>query len=835
MSQNALQSDLRRILLSVEKPGRYTGGEYGIARNDSSGLLRFVISYPDLYEIGMSNLAVRYLYQQLNAIEGVACERVFAPAQDFETELRAHGVPLYSLESGTPLREFDLVGFSVGYELTLTNLLNILDLGGIHPRREGRGDDEPVVIAGGPAVTNPAPFGSFIDAVFIGEFEAVSEELLPQLVRLKGKDASRSDLIDYLERQPYIWTSGKRAPVRRIHWQGFGAKERTDTGERGKAAAFPVPNIKTVQDHGVVEIMRGCPNGCRFCHAGILYRPYRQKDPPQIAAEVAEQVFDSGYREVTLSSLSSGDYPGLPALVKQLTHSFEPYKVSFSLPSLRINSLTLDLMSELSTVRKSGLTFAVETPSEQGQRGLNKLAPLERTVELVAEAKERGWRVAKFYFMVGLPVSQGEAEAAAIVKFLNEIRERVRLKLNVNVSCFIPKPHTPFQWAPQLSEQQALDRIMSVKRALAGKDVTVRYHSPFLSLLEGILARGDARAGELFHTAFSRGARFDAWEELIRRDLWRDILSDAGWDVEAQACRERDPGESLPWDTIHLGAGSTFLKREYEKALQGELTSPCCPDCRESCGVCGREISPRVVDAVDPQQWAKAIKPRTPGDPMGREGRVLFAFTKQDAAVFLGHLDVMQIFERAVLRAGYRSQFTEGFNPKPRIEFARPLSLGIASEAEMALAEIQNFDDGEAFRRALNRVLPEGIQITRVEILPPYKIGHKKHSLMSLYAGSEYRIEPFEHAGGSPLARLKGKLEGLQADNVRILDSESDNLVLRIEPREKQTENIYKILANSGSDDTARFDLVITRTRLLAINPSVAERWTGSYFDLQWS
>ena len=631
------------------------------------------------------------------------------------------------------------------------------------------------------------------------------------------------------------WSPDRQSAVRRVHWRGFGAAQPAQAGGMSGGGPFPVPNIKTVQDHGVVEIMRGCPNGCRFCHAGILYRPYRQKDPEQIAAEAGEQVFGFGYREITLSSLSSGDYPDLPLLVKQLTRSFEPYKVSFSLPSLRINSLTLDLMSELSTVRKSGLTFAVETPEERGQRGLNKLAPLQRTVELIQEAKERGWRVAKFYFMVGLPVSPDEGEAEAIVEFLSEVRSRVRMKLNVNVSCFIPKPHTPFQWAAQLSEQQALDRIMSVKRALAGKEVTVRYHSPFLSLLEGVLARGDARAAELFYQAFRRGARFDAWEELIQRDLWRDIFAQADWEVEAQACRERDPGESLPWDAIHLGAGSAFLKREYRKALRGETTAPCCPDCRESCGVCGRDSAPRVVDAVDARKAEKAIAAHLPKDRAGREERVLFAFCKREAAVFLGHLDVMQIFERALLRAGYQSRFTEGFNPKPRIEFAQPLSLGIAAEAEIALAEIRKFDDGEAFARDVNRALPEGIRITRVQLLPPYKIGSKKHSLMSLYAGSEYRIEPAQRTEANVLDRLKALLENLQADNIRILSSEAGQLVLRIEPREKTSQNIYKILASSGWEETVRSDLIVTRTRQLAAMPSALDREASSYFDLPWS
>jgi radical SAM-linked protein len=836
-THSPLQSDLRRILLSVEKPGRYTGGEYGVVRKESSGLLRIAISYPDLYEIGMSNLAVRYLYQQLNAMEGVACERVFAPALDFESALRSQQLPLYSLETATPLHDFDLIGFSVGYELTLTNLLNILDLGGIHPLCTDRAEHEPVVIAGGPAVTNPAPFGRFLDAVFIGEFEAVASTLVRELVRLKARGVSRSDMIAHLAQRPYIWVHGKTSPVRRTHWQGFGGESPGTVAapaSNSASATFPVPNIKTVQDHGVVEIMRGCPNGCRFCHAGILYRPYRQKDPERIAAESAEQIFRYGYREITLSSLSSGDYPSLPTLVEGLTRTFEPYKVSFSLPSLRINSLTLGLMSELSSVRKSGLTFAVETPLEQEQRSLNKLAPLERTVALLQGAKERGWRVAKFYFMVGLPVSTDD-ETEAILDMLAEIRSHVHINLNVNVSCFIPKPHTPFQWAAQLTEQQALDRIMTVKRAVSGKGVAVRYHSPFLSLLEGVLSRGDERAGELFYQGYLRGARFDSWEELIRRDLWRSVFAEAGWDVERETCRLRGADEALPWDPVQLGVSKAYLRREYEKALRGVMTEPCCPDCREMCGVCGGNAGPRVAEIVEMPNWKEFAAPPSTKIREGRAGRILFAFRKQDSAIFLGHLDVMQIFERTLLRAGYQSEFTEGFNPKPRIEFAQPLSLGIASEEEIALAEVQNFD-GEEFAEALNRSLPEGFEVTRVRYLPPYQPGRKKHSLMSLYRGSEYRIEKAEQVDGALLSRLAEKLAYYQTDNegnVHLLYRGSDSLFLRITQVPKRTGNIHKILAAVGIDEGDQSELMITRVKILAHRLGSDEEAFCSYFDLE--
>jgi radical SAM family uncharacterized protein len=833
--------DYERVLYKVQKPGRYVGGEFGMVRKDPAGRLRVAISYPDLYEIGMSNLAVRLIYQQLNSLDNVYCERVFAPAQDFEAELRARHLPLYSLETATALHEFDIIGFSVGYELTLTNLLNIMDLGGVHPLATKRGAAEPIVLAGGPAVTNPLPYGSFVDAVFIGEFESIGDGLMSRLAEMKAKGAPRKEMLAFLADLPYVWTAGKQSQVRRVHWQGFGARENISSGFP-RDSSFPVPNIKTVQDHGVVEIMRGCPNGCRFCHAGIFYRPYRQKDPELIAAEASEQVFRYGYREITLSSLSSGDYPGLPGMVRGLTRQFEPYKVSFSMPSLRINSLTLDLMSELSAVRKSGLTFAVETPLEQWQRGLNKPATLEQTLNLIEEAKNRGWRVAKFYFMVGLPGSQGAAEAGPIIDFLSEIRERVKMNLNVNVSCFIPKPHTPFQWAAQLTEHQALDRILAVKRAFSGKGITVRYHSPFLSLLEGVVSRGDERAGDLFYRAFQEGARFDSWEELVQRDLWRAVFTEAGWEVEAETCRQRDPDTALPWNTLQLGASTAFLRREYRKSLAGELTAPCCPDCRDFCGVCGENATVREQTAGESSRWQSLAPFRTKRSREGSAGRILFSFSKLGKAVFLSHLNVMQIFERALLRAGYLSEFTQGFNPKPRIDFAQPLSLGIASVGEVALAEVQNFDGERAFVSTMNPVLPEGIEVIRARYLPPYQTGRKKRSLMSIYRGSEYRIELRDFAAEDPscLERLATRLRNPQTGKsppgplVQVVDRAHDHLLIRIELTGRGSGNIFKILHSFGIDDEIRSALAITRIRQFAQAIEDTEPEAVLYFDLEF-
>lgn len=800
----------RSILLTVEKPGRYAGGEYGIAPVNNDAAISAAISYPDLYELGMSNLAIQILYRNLNALEGVSCERVFAPAQDFGQALTNAGMSLSSLESGKPLKDFDILGFSMGYELIITNVLYMLTLSRIPLKAAERGEGDPIVIAGGPAVTNPLPFSAFFDGIFIGEAEDELSAIFKRLVELKKGGAGRADLLREFQSNSHVYFRGKAGKTERCVWQCFGQVDDM------KAAIFPVPNIKTVQDHGIVEIMRGCPNGCRFCQAGFAYRPVREKQANIILDETENLVTRAGYTEITLASLSTGDYSRIQELLRELNARYSNLSVSFSLPSLKISSFLLPLLKEVKVVRKTGLTFAVETPDEQWQLSLNKNAEREKMVNILSLAKSLGWKNAKFYFMVGLPPSLKSDEEQAIVNLMRDLNAAVPLNYSVNVGTFVPKPHTPFQWAPMLSGEEALRKFSYIKKNLSKRFFKVSYHETFQSFLEAMIARGDERMSGVIEKAFKAGAVMDAWEEHLRKDAWLGAIDSADWGIREATINSRSSDEVLPWSDIDMHVSGKYLAKELGRSETSQTTGICAVECNHNCGSC---IEPLSVTLANPL-------PSEANDSIGYRGifaeeptKLLVSFEKKGKAAFLSHLNLVCIFERSVIRAGYAPAYTEGFNPQPRFEFAQPLSLGFESEGEICSLEVKGFSDG--FLEKCNRALPEGLRLNRLGVIPKPEVRIKQPSLMSLYNGSLYGIR-LSHAGElGGIANIKSdfedylKREGISAVSLSLeIDG---SLSADIRHAGGFTTGLLKLLqAMTGKKDILAKGLMVTRKKMWA-------------------
>lgn len=734
--------DIGKDLLNVEKPGRYVGGEYGIYSHENK-LLKMAIAFPDLYEIGMSNQAIKILYNNLNQIEDVSCDRVFAPAPDFEKLLIEKNLPLYTLDAGKPLYQLDILGVSLGYELGITGMLSILKSGWIPIKNTERTKDHPIIIIGGPAASNPLPFQNFADAVWVGEAEDAFFELIKKVRDAKRSGTNRDDLLRLITAEDAIWVPGKKA------------KRHIDTNfavPNHVIPALPVPSIKVIQDHGSVEIMRGCPNGCRFCHAGIWYRPARMKSIETIEKEVDTFVQSAGYREITLSSLSSGDFIGIEELIKLLNDKYKNRHISFQLPSLKVSSFSLPLIESISETRKSGLTFAIETPADAWQLSLNKEVSKENVISILKEAKKHGWKSAKFYFMIGLPVGnfkegyEHNNEEEEIVNFLVDIYRNTNSQIHVNIGTFVPKPHTPYQWVAQIDEQVAHNKLKFIRDTLRPLGFKVSTHDPFISTIEGILSRGDERVGDIIEQAFSLGCRLDAWDEYFKRDIWKQVIEQHNT-VISEILSERSLDVDLPWDSIISKTSRNFLKNEYIKSLTSELTSSCLEECNHNCGICGSKenVVKNSIHAHKDYHLIENVSGVINENPsmIVRKKityKIVFSYTKEHTAIFIPHLSLVELFSKAFIRADLPIQFTEGFNPLPRLDIAAPLSIGVTALEEIATVELTNHIDSNIFIHKLNKVLPMDIQIKQA-LLIAIPEGSKKYSSPSLLWGYRYKTD----------------------------------------------------------------------------------------------
>ena len=596
---------LEKCLKKVEKPARYIGGELNSIVKEEAAL-RFCFCFPDVYEVGMSHLGMQILYFAMNETD-YACERAFAPWPDMAEAMNNESIPLYSLETKTPLSEFDVVGFTLQYEMSYTNILYMLDLANITLLAEGRGEEEPFVMAGGPCATTPEPLADFMDCFLIGEGEHLNiqvmdkikegreaglnrKEILLSLAALEGVYVPSLYEVTYkedgtiLSHRPLVPEA--KPVIKRVRLHDMNATFQLDRQI--------VPFLETVHDRAVIELFRGCTQGCRFCQAGMMYRPIRERSVDTLT-DMAEAVLkNTGYDEISLTSLSSCDYTQLMPLVKELSRTYEEKNVGISLPSLRLDSFIVDVLKEIEKVRKSGLTFAPEAGSQRMRDVINKNVTEEDLMRVVNSVFKEGWSRIKLYFMIGLPGETmedvlGIAHLAYKVKdaFFNRPKEEIQgnFRVTASASCFVPKGFTPFQWVGQDSIDEFFEKIQAVKGAVRDPKVKFQYHEPYVSRMEAVLARGDRRIGKLLLRAYENGQIFDGWSEFFRYDVWVKSMEEAGIDGDFYANRERDFDEVLPWDFIDIGVKKAYLKREYEKSMKALTTS----DCRKKCNGCGIE------------------------------------------------------------------------------------------------------------------------------------------------------------------------------------------------------------------------------------------------------
>ncbi len=595
---------LQRILPTVQKPARYTGGEFNeIRKNPDDIRVRVAFCFPDTYEIGMSNLGMRILYGVMNQMEGVWCERVFAPWGDMEQVMREKNLPLWALESQNPVKDFDMIAFTIGYEMAYSNILNMLNLAGVPLHSRDRRGLKNIVFAGGVCAFNPEPLADFIDFFSLGEGEEITVEIVSLYDRAKAEEWTKERFLQEVSQIPGVYVpsfyrheyneDGSLAAI--VPLNGASAKVTKRIVEDLDSAYWPtkmiVPSTEIVHDRANLEVFRGCIRGCRFCQAGFSCRPVRKKSPEVLYRQAVECMEDSGNNEITLSSLSTSDYRGLKELTDRLIPYCEQNRISLSVPSLRADNFSRELMEKLQTVRKSGLTFAAEAGTQRLRDVINKNLSEEKILNTCANAFAGGWNNVKLYFMLGLP-TETEEDVLGIAELVNKIvqlwhqnavNKKRGLRIHVATAYFVPKPHTPFQWEKQITPEEYLFRCKMLKSRFNPRYVEYNYHAPDLSRLEAVFARGDRRLGAVIEEAVKNGARLDGWDEYFDYSKWFNALEKCGIDPKFYTTRGYGEDETLPWDTIDVGVNKKFLLREKHRAQEGLVT----PDCRHGCAGCG--------------------------------------------------------------------------------------------------------------------------------------------------------------------------------------------------------------------------------------------------------
>ncbi|MBS2012323.1 MAG: TIGR03960 family B12-binding radical SAM protein [Deltaproteobacteria bacterium] len=851
----------------VEKPARYLGGEYGAvtkAWGDVSA--RVCLAFPDVYDIGMSHLGFKILYKILNDDPRTLAERCYTPWVDMEKELRERKLPLVSLESARPLREFDVVGFSLQFELTYTNVLTMLDLGGIPLLSAERGEGDPLVIAGGPTATHPEPITDFIDAVVVGDGEARTTEVALAWTEMKARGLSRRERLIALAKLQGVYVPslygvtvdeatghayveralepGLPLPIKRNLVPDLNAYPFPDDG--------PIGGPEAIFDRMSIEIARGCTEGCRFCQAGMIYRPVRERDPSEVVETLARAVKKSGYDEVSLTSLSTADYSCIAPLIEKVTKRLAPEKVSLGVSSLRAYGLDEPVLDDIKRVRASGITFAPEAGSQRMRDVVNKNVTEEQLMTTAERIFSRGWDSMKLYFMIGLPTEE-ESDVREIVKVGARARivgKRVRKETNlggapkvtVSVSTHVPKPHTPFQWCAMDHHDDVLVKQGWLREEARTSGVDLRMHDSRTSWLEGVFARGDRKLGRVLLRAYRAGCRFDSWEDQLRIQAWSEAFEAEG--IEPRSYLGTIPVSArLPWDHIDVGLEEGFLLREYRKALKSRLSPPCgkvagtfvhatnlddaeketrklvCYDCGVACdlsamrgerlvylerlGARSKRVLPVIAKPAPPPKPEPVLdaegklvppKPKGPKPPprvvQGEPRRYRLQFAKVGPMAFLSHLDLVRALPRSFRRIEVPIYYSSGFHPKPEMTFSPALSLGVASLSEILDVKITVDTDASELAERLTKASPEGLVFRRGA-----RLGPEDASVSKAIDGARYAV-------GIPrvaLAAIGGEAR-LREEIARVLATPEVKVVRRFERGLAKAVDVKRFLARLAVD-----------------------------------
>lgn len=772
-------------LLKVQKPGRYTGGELGIIRKDNASV-RMAISYPDLYEVGMSNNGIRILYDAVNSIEFASCERVFSVEDDFEQILRKHNQPLYTLETYTPLNELDIIGFNLSHELLYTNMLQILDLGRIEIFRSARNENSPIVIAGGESASNPLPVVDFIDAFVIGDGEEALPDIVKSIYDAKKKGLTREERIRRLADiegvfvpsvYDFVYDSDNRLAVK-----GPAVKKRVFSGEPKEPLRPIVPNIRISHERVVAEVSRGCHNFCKFCHAGFYDLPYRVQKHEDVKKRIFEMIKNTGYNEVSLASLSVSDYPFLYELVAALLPELNEMGVSISLPSLKVDPHTLPVLEVISDIRRGSLTFAVESASTRIRELANKKVYEDELIAIIEDLFRKGLNTIKFYFMIGLPGCENVDEASEIVALLKKINAAAKSKKNINVtvSPFVPKPHTPFQRERQMDVEYFRETLGNIKRN-ALRNMSIKGHDVRGSTLEGVFSRGDSRLGRVIYGSYIDGCRLDSWGEHFKYDIWVKNL-DANIPDWKKYLERIDESARLPWEFITSGADAA-IDAMKERCLDLSPREKKQPD----------KIFMPERSVLDESMKRFALKYEV-------KKRIRVRFSKTGTARFIPHLDFVEVVRRAFRIAGVPVSFSQGFNKHERISFGFPLPLGLESISELCDADLYaDISGGKA--EIITAALPDGISCVEI------KENFDTRSLMASILFSEYRVE-------STAANIE-KLASAALEKPSILKESKSGKELLVPFDEavtacEQSDGSLKLRLTMGAPTSVRIDAIVS-------------------------